>query len=183
MKLLMPVLSFSRPIWLCHPLCGLLPSGTCVRPPQQCHWSTAWCKEVCHGAETARCCENQRYRYAPCLGSVEDPSLPLHTDRSPECWGSLCLFTPLCSSSSDLRYWQAFSGYVTGEHLNLSRQAHSWGAQKTFSGSVPAKHHSELQGCHHWASGGSEPDTLLSVLQGSGLTFSRESASSLLSAM
>lgn len=133
MKLLVLVLSFSHPVWLCHPLCGLLSSGTCVCPPQQCHWSAAGCKEVCHRAETARCCENQRYRYVPCLEVVEHPfppPSPSHCVGNPWDWGSPCFFTSLnfSSSSPDLQILGGFQRlcYPPLVVPLVSRQGSTW---------------------------------------------------------
>lgn len=55
--------SSSYPVWLCHTLCCLLPSGPCLCSSEQHHRGPSWCKKICYWAEEARHSESKRYRW------------------------------------------------------------------------------------------------------------------------
>lgn len=54
--------SCSNPVWLCDSVCGIFPAGASVCPPQQHHWNTSGCQEVCGRTQKTRCSQRQRHR-------------------------------------------------------------------------------------------------------------------------
>lgn len=58
----MYLVSHSHPVWLCDPVCGLIPSGSGPGSGQQPVWDSGWCLENHHSVSPHRPRESPGYR-------------------------------------------------------------------------------------------------------------------------